>query len=113
MLLHTRCDGKDIWVEDDVVRVHPYPLSKYAISPLGNLDTSFVARGLPLLIEAHHYHSRSIAHHVEGMFDELLLTFLQRDGVDNALTLDTFQTCHNDVPVGGVDHHRHLCDVGF
>ena len=113
MLLHTRCDGKDIWVEDNVVRVHPYPLSENAISPLCNLDTSFIARGLPLLIEAHHHHSCPIAHHVESMFDELLLTFLQRDGVDDALTLDTFQTCHNDVPVGGVDHHRHLCDVGF
>ena len=47
------------------------------------------------------------------MAHEDFLAFFQRDGVDNALALSTFQAGKNDIPLAGVNHYRHLRDVGL
>ena len=113
MLFHTCGDGEDIGVENDVQRIHPHPFGQYLISPLGYLNPTFIAGGLPLLVEAHHHHSSSIAHGVFSMGNELRLALFQRDGVDDALALHTFQARLDHLPVAGVNHHRHLGDIGL
>jgi hypothetical protein len=45
--------------------------------------------------------------------DELLLPRLEGDGVDDRLALHALEAGLDDLPLGGVDHHRHAADVGL
>ncbi len=113
VLLHTCGHSQHVGVEDDVQGIHAHLLRKQFIGSLGYLDTTFVAGGLTFFVEAHHHHSSTIALHVASVFQELLLTLFQRDGVDDALALHTLQSCTNHLPIRGVDHHRNLGDIGL
>ena len=58
----------------------------------------FIAsRSLPLLVKGHDYASSSMAFHNPGMLLEGLFSFLEGDGVDNALALTSFQASLNNV----------------
>ena len=47
------------------------------------------------------------------MLDEEVDTLLHRDRVDDGFALDATQPGFDDVPLGGVDHHRDGADVGL
>ena len=113
MLFHAGGDGEHVRVEDDVQRIHAHLLRQELVGASGYLDASLVRRGLSLLVEAHHHHSCAVSHHVAGVREKNLLAFLQRDGVDDALSLHTLQSGCYHVPLRRVYHHRHLGDVGF
>ena len=113
MLFHPRSHSQHVGVEDNIQGVHSHFLRQQTIGPLGNCYTTLVARGLALFIETHHHHSSTIALYVASMFQELLLTLFQRDRVHDAFSLHTLQARTNHLPVRGVDHHRHLSDIGL
>ena len=113
VLLHTRSDGQHVWIEDDVERIHAHLIHEDAIGPLGNLNTAFESGSLPDFIETHHHHGSSVSHHITGVGDKLLLTFLERDRVDDALTLTAFQSGNDDIPFRRVNHDRHLGNLRF
>jgi len=46
------------------------------------------------------------------LLDEVLFTTLERDGVDDALALDTLEASLDDVELGRVDHEGDFGDVG-
>ena len=46
-----------------------------------------------------------------GLLLEILLAFLERDGVHNALALEIFETFLKDFPLRGIHHDRHFRDV--
>ena len=99
VLLHTRCHSEYIGVEDDVERIHAHLHCQQFVGSLGNLNPSLIAGSLSLFVKTHHHHRSPIALHITGMFQELLLTLFQRDGVDDTLTLHALQTCYNHLPV--------------
>ena len=111
VLLHTRGDGQDIRVKDNIQRIEAHLLRQQPIRTLGNGNPTLVAGGLPFLVEAHHHHGSTIALHVAGMTEEHRLALLQRNAVDDALALQALQACHNDIPVARVYHHRHRCYI--
>ena len=65
-------------------------------------------RGLALLVERHHHHRRAILQHRRRVLAKLLLAFLQRDRIHNALALQALQPRLNHLPLRGVHHERHL-----
>ena len=67
-----------------------------------------VAGGLSLLVKGHHHHRGSVFEDGGSVLTELLLPLLERDGVDDALALQTLQTGFDYLPPGGVDHERDL-----
>ena len=108
MLLNPRSDRQDIRVEDDIQRIHPHLLCQQFISTLSNLYSPLIGRSLSLFIEAHHDDSRTKALHISRMGKEDFFTLLQRNRIDDTLTLQTFQTRRDNVPFRGVNHHRYL-----
>ena len=113
VLLHARCNGQDVGVEDNVMGIHAHLFRQQAISPLGNLDAALVGRGLPLFIEAHDDDGGPKPLHVAGMAEEDVLALLERDAVDDRLALDVLQGVDDDVPLARVDHHGHAGNVGL
>ena len=108
VLLHTRCDGEHVRVEDDVERIHAQLVHQQAVSTPGYLDAALIGSSLSHFVEAHHHHGSAIAHHVPGMRKEHLLALLQTDGIDDALALAAFQSSQDHLPFRGVYHHRNL-----
>ena len=111
MLLHTCGNSQDVRVEDDVLRMHPHPFCQYLIGSLCYRDATFIGSRLAFFVEAHHYDSSPVAHHVFCMLNKLLFTFLQRDGVHDALALYALQASLDNPPVTGVDHHWNFRNV--
>jgi len=66
-----------------------------------------------LLVKAHHDNGRAKPLHLASMAQKHFLALFQRDGVDNALALNTFQSGLYHFPVTGIYHHRHTGNVGF
>ena len=113
VFFHSRCNRKNVRVEDDVLRPHADLLGEDAIAAGGDCDASFVAGGLSLFVEAHHHYGCSHLSDVAGVRLEDLLALLERDGVHDALSLHALQTRHDDIPVGRVNHHRHARNIGI
>ena len=82
-----------------------------SIGALADLDLALPGVGLADLVERHHHHGGAEAAHFAGVFEEQLLAFLQRDGIDDGLALAAFQAGLDHVPFGAVDHQRHFGDV--
>lgn len=63
---------------------------------------------LSLLIKGHDHHCSAVALHSGRSEQEVLLSFLQADAVDDALPLAALQPSFNHREVGGVDAQRYL-----
>src|SRR5699024_11175486 len=76
-----------------------------------HLLTALQCVGLPGLVEGHHHDRGAVAPHDRGAAQELRLAVLEGDAVDHAAPLQAAQPGLQDLPAGGVDHHRHPGDV--
>ena len=83
------------------------------VGPLADRLAALEVVGLAVLVEGHHDHGRAVLAAQPGLLDELLLALLHRDRVDDRLALEALQAGLDDLPLGGVDHHRHPADVGL
>ena len=113
MLFHTCGNRQNIGVENNVERVHAHTTCQQRVCALRYRYAPLVCSGLPLFVEAHDHHGSSVPHHIAGMAEKHFFSFFQRDGIDDTLTLQTFQSCQNHLPVGGVDHDRHRGNIRF
>ncbi len=69
--------------------------------------------GLALLVEGHDDDGRAVATAQARLAQELLLAFLERDRVHDALALELLQPGLDDRPLRAVDHDRDGRDVGL
>ena len=76
-----------------------------------DLDLPLEAVSLPPLVECHHHHGGAVAADPAGLGAELVLAFLQADGVDHSLALEVLQAGLEDRPLRAVDHDRQRGDV--
>ncbi len=111
VLFDTGGDGEDIEVEDDVFGREVELFDQQLVGALGDLDLAILGIGLALFVEGHDHHGGAVVQTGLGLFQELVFAFLERDGVDHPLALDTLQPGLDDFPLRGVDHHRHLGDI--
>jgi len=64
-----------------------------------------------LLIKSHYDYSCTILEDCRCLSKEVFLTFLQGDTVYDALALSVLKTSFDDLKLGRIDHHRHICNV--
>ena len=82
---------QNIRIEDDVVRIEANLVDQNIERPFTNFDLAIFASGLADLVEGHHYNGSAVLLNRVGLFDEILFTLLQRDWVDDALSLTAFK----------------------
>ena len=111
VFLHARADGEDVGIENDVLRREADFLDEQIVGALADFRAALEGIGLTLFIERHHDDRRAVAQDEFRLREKLLLAFLERDGIDDAFALKTFQTSFEDFPFRGVHHDRHFADV--
>ena len=102
-----RPDGKDIDIEDDILRGNADPREQ-AEGPLRDGGFPVIGGRLSLLVEGHHDHRRSQPVDLRGLFQKRLFTVLEADGVDDAFPLCVLEAGEDAFPVRGIDHQRGL-----
>ena len=113
VLLDARRDREDVRVEDDVLGREADLVDQDAVRALADLGLALEGVGLALLVEGHHDRRGAVAAHQPGLAAELVLAFLHRDRVDDALALQALQAGLDHAPLRRVDHHRHAGDLGL
>ncbi len=113
VLVDTGGDRKNIGVEDDVFGREAHAVHQQPIGARADLGLARKSVGLPLFVEGHDDCCCAIAPAQLRLPNELLFAFLQRDRVDDALSLHALQSGFDDTPLRAVDHHRHARNVGF
>ena len=113
VLLDARGDREHVGVEDDVLGREADLVDQDPVGALTDLLAALEVVGLALLVERHDDRRRAVLAAQLRLLAELLLALLHGDRVDDRLALEAVQTGLDDVPLGGVDHHRHLADVGL
>ena len=109
VLTHACADGEYVGVEDDVASGEAHLFCQNAVGTLADADATFVSCGLSLLVEGHNHHGSPHATQFGGPCFENGFSLFQRQGIDNAFALHTFQGSTDNFPVGRVDHERAAC----
>ena len=113
VFLDPRRHGEDIGVEDDVLGRKTDLVHQDIVGAGADLDLACGRIGLSNLVKGHDHDGGPVAQAFDRLFAELGLSRLHRDGIDDRLALDAFQTRLDHLPFGAVDHHRHPGDVGL
>ncbi len=106
-------DREDVGIEDHVFGREADLVNEDPVGPPANADLVGERGRLALLIERHHDDSGAVGADVLRALPEHVFAFLQRDRIDDALALQALQACVDHLPLGGVDHERHLGDFGL
>src|SRR5581483_1799067 len=113
VLLHPGGDGENVGIEDNVFGREPDFIYQDFVSAFANADLVFVICGLALFVEGHYDGSGAVFQDGSGMLAKYLFAFFQRNRIDNALALQAFQACLDDLPLGGIDYDRNLRHLRF
>ena len=111
VLLNTGSHDEDIGVEYNIAFVEPDLFRKYLVDPLGDPDPVLGGRSLFLFVEGHDDYRCPVPLNEPRTPFELFLSFLERDGVDDGLSLGALEPCLDDVEIGTVDHEWNPGDV--
>ena len=111
VLLDTGRQREAVRVEDDVLGGEADLFGQDPVGAPADLLAALQVVGLALLVEGHHDDGRAVLAAQPCLADELLLALLHGDRVDDRLALHVLQACLDDLPLGGVDHHRDAADV--
>ena len=98
VLLHAGGDGEDVRIEDDVFGRETDLIHQNAIGALADTGLVFVGGGLALFVKGHHDDRGAVFQDRGGVLAELILAFLERDGVDDAFPLEAFEPRLDDLP---------------
>ena len=90
---------------------NPASLDEQVVRASEDLDLALRGLGLALLVEGHDDDGRAVAPHRRGLLEERLLAFLQRDRVDDALSLHALQPRLEGREARAVDHDRDARDL--
>ena len=82
------------------------PTARWAMARRRSTDSAW-----PVLVEGHDHDGRPVAARQASLPQELGLTFLERDRVDDGPALGGPQPGLDDRPLRGVDHEGHAADV--
>ena len=107
VLLDPRGDGQDVRVEDDVLGREADGLGEKTVGARADADLLVPRRRLALLVERHDDGGGPVAQYEPRAAQEFILAVLERDRVDDALSLKALEPGLQDAPLGGVEHHRH------
>jgi len=106
-------DGEDVGVKDDVFGRKAHLIDQDAVGAGADLGLARKGVGLPLLVEGHDHGGGAVAPDQARLAFELGLALFEADRVHQPLALHALEPGLDHAPFGGVDHHRHACDVGL
>ena len=113
MLFYSRGYSQNIGIEDNILRTEAYFPGQNAISPFTNLNLTGKSIRLPFFIKGHHNHGSPVLFHHTGMLDKDFFPFFQGNGINDTLTLHTFQSRKNDIPFRRINHHGYTGNIRF
>ena len=108
MLLHPGADREHVRVEHYVLRWKANHIHKNVITALAYTNLLILGRGLPKLVESHHYYRRSVLLQQCCMLNKQSLSHLQRDTVHDGLALAPLQSSKHDLKLRRVQHKWNL-----
>ena len=111
VLLDPGRNGEHVRIKDDVFGREADLPGQQGVGTRADLDLALHGVGLAFLVEGHHHDRGAVAAHQPRLAQELFLALLHRDGIDDALALQAFQSGLDHAPLGAVDHHRDPGDV--
>ena len=106
-------NGKNVGIENDILRIEAKLFGQDFIRPVRNLHFAFLGIGLSFFIKSHHDHRGAKAFTDDGLLDEFFFSFFHGNGIDDTFSLHTFQTGFNDTEFGRIDHDRNLRNIGL
>ena len=98
MLFDASGNSENVWVEDDVLGWKANLINKDVVGSFTDTTFVFVGGGLTLFVEGHDDNGCTIVKDVSRVGSEGFFSFLERDGVDDALSLKVFEAFLNDFP---------------
>ena len=113
MLIDSCSDGKNIGIENNVLRREAHFIHKDPIGFFTDFNLALLCIRLAFFVKGHHDDCGAVLHAQLCFFNKLLFAFLHADGINNAFTLDALQSRFYNFPFGGVDHNRHATNIGF
>ena len=113
MLLDPCGYGEDVRIKNNIVGIKSYFIDKDTVGALADADFFLIGGGLTVFIKGHNHGGGTIFHDGAGMVFKGFLSFFQGDGINNPFTLEAFQSCFDDFPLGGINGDGNLGDIGF
>ncbi len=98
MLLDPGRDRENVRIEDDVLGGEACAFGEQTVGALADREFPLRRVCLPLLVERHDDHRRSIAQDLPGLSEKWLLAFLEADRIDDGFALHAFQSCFDHHP---------------
>ena len=105
--------SQHVRVKDYVFSRETHFLRKQFIRTRANLRAAGKRVGLTVFVKSHHHRCRTHLFYKLCMGKKNLLSFFQTDGIDDALSLQTFKSCLDDIPFRRVNHHGHSRHIGL
>ncbi len=90
--------GKHVGIEDHVLWREPDLVHQQPERPLEDVDSLCHGFRLAAFVECHHNRGRAVAAHQACLFEELRLALLERQRVDDPLSLEALEPCLDDAP---------------
>src|SRR6218665_130465 len=90
VLFNAGGNGKNIGVENNILREVAYFVYQYVISPFANFHFAFFGIGLANFVESHYNYRSAIAFANESLLNKFFFSFFHGDGVHNAFALHAF-----------------------
>mmetsp|Transcript_14896 Transcript_14896/g.37859 ORF Transcript_14896/g.37859 Transcript_14896/m.37859 type:complete len:315 (-) Transcript_14896:627-1571(-) len=111
VLRQARSHRQDVGVKDDVVGGNPYFLHQNTEGSLTDIHLVFEVCRLTVLVKGHHNHRGPMPLADLCAALEILLAFLERDRIHNALALGTLEARFHHVEFGRIDHEGNLAHI--
>ena len=112
MLLDAGCNREDIRIEDNVLGIESDLVHEKTVGAGADPDLVVLGGCLPLLVEGHDDHRRTVAPGQLCPLKKGLLSILQTDGIQDAFSLKALHPLLQHRPLGAIDHDRYPADLG-
>ena len=113
VLVETRRDCQNVWIENDVVCGKPRLLRQQIVGARADFDFALEGVGLAFLIERHHDGGCAVSPDQLCMAQKFFFAVFQADRVHDGFALDAFESGFDDAPLRAVDHDGDARDFRF
>ena len=113
VLVESRRDCQNVWIENNVVCRKLCLLGQQIVSALADFDLALEGVGLAFLVERHHDGGCAVSPDQLCMPQKFLFAVFHADRVHDSFALDAFQSGFDDAPLRAVDHDGNAGDFRF
>ncbi len=111
VLLNSRCNGKNIRIENNILARKTNRIRKHIVCALTNRHSPLKSIGLASLIKSHHHDCRTVFHRKSSLTDKFFLTLFQTYRINDRLTLNALEPSLNNFPFRRIQHDRDSADI--